>query len=185
MKAIASGNPAVLTLAAADAELQRLGVLQRNHADEQFLARRNLKQLPDTIERLKERLAALTADMNTTTAHAHDRVTIGKRACSNEDTIGALKDTLDALPGRVHEMRRVPLGLYRGLRFGLVLHPQFSPEVFLEGKTNRQVADELYVTTKTVEFHISQILARLGIDSRTQIAAALDGTPPGHLKPGT
>jgi DNA-binding CsgD family transcriptional regulator len=44
-----------------------------------------------------------------------------------------------------------------------------------EGKTNRQVADELYVTTKTVEFHISQILARLGIDNRTQIAAALDG----------
>jgi ATP/maltotriose-dependent transcriptional regulator MalT len=51
-----------------------------------------------------------------------------------------------------------------------------------EGKTNRQVADELYVTTKTVEFHISQILARLGIDSRTQIAAAL-GRRAGHPRP--
>src|SRR4029077_20429180 len=34
VKAIASGNPAVLTLAEADAELQRLTVLRRNHADE-------------------------------------------------------------------------------------------------------------------------------------------------------
>ena len=34
--------------------------------------------------------------------------------------------------------RRVPLGIYRGLRFGLVLHPQFPPEVYLEGATTRQ-----------------------------------------------
>ncbi|MHC5539455.1 DEAD/DEAH box helicase family protein, partial [Singulisphaera rosea] len=34
VKAIASGNPAVLTLAEADAELQRLAVLKKNHSDE-------------------------------------------------------------------------------------------------------------------------------------------------------
>ena len=38
VKAIASGNPAVLTLAEADAELQRLAVLKKNHTDEQYLA---------------------------------------------------------------------------------------------------------------------------------------------------
>ena len=38
VKAIASGNPAVLTLAEADAELQRLHVLNKNHTDEQYLA---------------------------------------------------------------------------------------------------------------------------------------------------
>ena len=43
MKAIASGNPAVLTLAEADAELQRLLTLRKHHADEQFLARRNVQ----------------------------------------------------------------------------------------------------------------------------------------------
>ena len=47
MKAIASGNPAVLTLAETDAELQRLAILQKNHRDEQYLARRNLRDLPD------------------------------------------------------------------------------------------------------------------------------------------
>jgi DNA-binding NarL/FixJ family response regulator len=43
------------------------------------------------------------------------------------------------------------------------------------GKTNRQVAHDLYISIKTVEFHISQILTRLGIDSRGDIAAALTG----------
>src|SRR6266853_2510549 len=56
VKAIASGNPAVLTLAAADAELQRLTVLKKNHADEQYLARRRLRELPETIDRLTQRL---------------------------------------------------------------------------------------------------------------------------------
>src|SRR5262249_46737403 len=50
VKAIASGNPAVLTLAEADAELQRFAVLKKNHADEQYLARRSLRQLPQAIK---------------------------------------------------------------------------------------------------------------------------------------
>jgi DNA-binding CsgD family transcriptional regulator len=42
-----------------------------------------------------------------------------------------------------------------------------------EGKSNRQVARELYITVKTVEYHVSQIFAKLGIDARAGIAAAL------------
>src|SRR5438128_9037790 len=82
VKAIASGNPAVLTLAEADAELQRLSVLKRNHADEQYLARRNLRELPRTIERLSQRLAGLTADRETATSHADDPITVGSHTCS-------------------------------------------------------------------------------------------------------
>jgi DNA-binding CsgD family transcriptional regulator len=37
------------------------------------------------------------------------------------------------------------------------------------------VAHDLYISIKTVEFHISQILARLGIDHRGDSAAALAG----------
>ena len=54
VKAIASGNPAVLTLAETDAELQRLAILQEEPPDEQYLARRNLRDLPDDIKRLDE-----------------------------------------------------------------------------------------------------------------------------------
>jgi DNA-binding CsgD family transcriptional regulator len=41
------------------------------------------------------------------------------------------------------------------------------------GKSNQQVARDLYITVKTVEYHVSQILTRLSIDTRTEIAAAL------------
>ena len=70
VKAIASGNPAVLTLAEADAELQRLAVLKKHHADEQFLARRKLRELPGDIARLERRRDALGQDIATATAHA-------------------------------------------------------------------------------------------------------------------
>jgi len=57
VKAIASGNPAVLTLAEADAELQRLTLLKKNHLDEQYLARHNVRKLPGTIAALSDRMS--------------------------------------------------------------------------------------------------------------------------------
>jgi hypothetical protein len=45
---------------------------------------------------------------------------------------------LDSLPRNVRETRRVPLGIYRGVRFGIVLSPNFAPDVYLEGATTRQ-----------------------------------------------
>ncbi len=138
VKAIASGNPAVLTLAEADAELQRLNLLKKNHVDEQYVARRSVKNLPSTIESLSERLSKLTADEATATAHASDPITIGKRAWPRQDASGVLADQLDHLPRHVLEITRVPIGSYRGLRFGLILHPHFPPDVYLEGALTRQ-----------------------------------------------
>ena len=137
VKAIASGNPAVLTLAEADTELQRLVILKKNHADEQYLARRALRELPETVERLKKRLAGLSADMATAAAHEPDPIVIGDRPCSRTDVPDILARRLDALPERVLESRRFPLGRYRGLAFGLVLHPGGSAEAFLEGAALR------------------------------------------------
>src|SRR6059058_4028546 len=54
VKAIASGNPAILTLAEANAEVQRLNVLRKGHLDEQYLARRNVRNLPGLIADLSE-----------------------------------------------------------------------------------------------------------------------------------
>jgi DNA-binding NarL/FixJ family response regulator len=51
------------------------------------------------------------------------------------------------------------------------------------GKTNQQIADELFVTVKTVEAHITRILSKLNMTSRTQIALwAVDNKliPPAH-----
>ncbi len=140
VKAIASGNPAVLTLAEADAELQRLNVLKKNHADEQFLARRNLRVLPETIERLSKRLADLTADLATATTHAEDPITIGNRTVYPKEALDILGKALNSIPEQVRETRRFPLGVYRGLRFGIVLDPQFAPELYLAGAATRQTA---------------------------------------------
>src|SRR5699024_4689218 len=107
-----SGNPAVLTLAQADAELQRLTLLKKNHLDEQFVARRNVKNLPTTIASLTERLDSLAADQATAVAHVGDLVTVGNRLCSPDKTLAALDRLLDALPFDVRELRRVPLGVY-------------------------------------------------------------------------
>ncbi len=137
VKAIASGNPAVLTLAEADAELQRLAVLRRNHADEQYLARRSLRELPGSIETLSRRLNDLGSDLKTVTDHASDPLVIGGRDCRRESELETLAGRLDALPERVRETRRFPLGTYRGLRFGVVLHGNDAAEVFLEGAATR------------------------------------------------
>jgi DNA-binding NarL/FixJ family response regulator len=40
-----------------------------------------------------------------------------------------------------------------------------------EGRTNRQIAGQLFISEKTVSVHVSNILAKLGVGSRTEAAA--------------
>jgi DNA-binding CsgD family transcriptional regulator len=42
-----------------------------------------------------------------------------------------------------------------------------------EGRTNREIAYELYVTLKTVEGHLARAYAKLEITGRGQLARAL------------
>jgi DNA-binding CsgD family transcriptional regulator len=42
-----------------------------------------------------------------------------------------------------------------------------------EGPTNREIAQTLFVTPKTVEIHLSSVYRKLGISSRSQLPAAL------------
>ena len=48
-----------------DAEMQRLNLLKKNHMDEQYVARRNVRDLPGVIESMTDRLDNLTADAGT------------------------------------------------------------------------------------------------------------------------
>ena len=137
VKAIASGNPAVLTLAEADAELQRLTLLKKNHLDEQYVARRSVRDLPGAINALSDRLGKIRNDEAVAMARIDDPISIGGRTYPRDDIIEVLGTKLDALPKHVREPTKVPLGHYRGLRFGLVLDGNFPPEVFLEGATTR------------------------------------------------
>ncbi len=59
----------------------------------------------------------------------------------------------------------------------------FSPQEYQvalavsRGATNRQVAEELFLSQKTVEYHLSSIYRRLGLTSRAELAAEMRTLP--------
>ena len=42
-----------------------------------------------------------------------------------------------------------------------------------EGLSNKEIADELVVTVKTIEWHLNHSFAKLGISSRTELHGKL------------
>jgi hypothetical protein len=46
------------------------------------------------------------------------------------------------------------------------------------GLTNRQIAQRLHITTKTVEMHLTRTDGKLGIARRSALARLLTGTQP-------
>lgn len=51
-------------------------------------------------------------------------------------------------------------------------------EAVARGLTNREVADHLYLSVKTVDFHLQQMYRKLGIRSRTELAVRMAGYLP-------
>lgn len=51
------------------------------------------------------------------------------------------------------------------------------------GRSNREVAEALFVSRKTVEYHLGNAYGKLGITRREQLAAALDGDQPAPTRP--
>ena len=101
-----------------------------------------------------------------------------RRAAAQQLT--AARDTLAALGARpALERAERELGacglkpLRRSAREqpGLTPQEQAVARLVAMGRTNRQVADELLLSTKTVEVHLTRIYAKLGITSRSQLAA--------------
>ena len=44
-------------------------------------------------------------------------------------------------------------------------------QLLADGRTNRQIADELFITPKTASVHVSRILMKLGVSNRAAAAA--------------
>jgi len=51
----------------------------------------------------------------------------------------------------------------------------------VRGKSNRDISTDLLVTERTVESHVSSILSKLGVDSRTEAAAWVRDTGLSHF----
>jgi DNA-binding NarL/FixJ family response regulator len=71
------------------------------------------------------------------------------------------------------ELRAAGLGATRGDSDVLGLTPQEEAvsELVARGLSNREVAAELYVSAKTVQYHLTRVYTKLGVRSRAQLAA--------------
>jgi DNA-binding CsgD family transcriptional regulator len=71
------------------------------------------------------------------------------------------------------ELKAGGLHMMRGARGHAELTPQEEAVTSLvaQGLSNREVAAELYVSPKTVQYHLTRIYAKLGIRSRSELAA--------------
>ncbi len=73
--------------------------------------------------------------------------------------------------GPLHNQLLAPPGVPRG-------HVELTPQeeavslLVAQGLSNREVAAELYVSPKTVQYHLTRIYAKLGVRSRAELGAA-------------
>ncbi|MFI8960673.1 BREX system ATP-binding domain-containing protein [Streptomyces sp. NPDC053493] len=58
-----------------------------------------------------------------------------------------------------------------GDAFGLTPREQDVLRLVADGRTNRQIAEELFISPKTASVHVSNILAKLGVSGRGEAAA--------------
>ena len=61
---------------------------------------------------------------------------------------------------------------------GLTPAEQAVARLVATGRTNRQTAAELYVSVKTIEFHLGHIFAKLGIRSRQDLITRIGAPQP-------
>jgi hypothetical protein len=96
IKAIASGNPAVMEKVRVDTEIRKLDQLRSSHINQQHNIRWQVKSLPEQIERALRYHAAVSADILTRDAHTDEEFTmkVGNRDFSGK---GAREEAGNAL----------------------------------------------------------------------------------------
>ena len=81
------------------------------------------------------------------------------------------KPGASSTPMELVETIRVPSRSRFGARPKLTRHQKEIIALIARGYTNRHIAEQLVITTGTVANHIAQMLDRLGVDNRVQLAA--------------
>ncbi len=144
IKAIASGNPAVMEKVKVDTELRKLDQLRAAHLNQHYTIRSQLRELPKRIAEAEETLACLTQDIATRDANADEefRMTVGDKVYSGK---GAREEASHALAyaallGR-DDSTMQPRAAFRGFQIlsrgkqltGLALDGEPVPDLFVRG----------------------------------------------------
>lgn len=97
------------------------------------------------------------------------------KSVSSEELVYAINGALKGMPVMSGEVSQA---LARGIRRKNTEDEdenltQREKEVLLliaEGKSNKEISEELYISIKTVKTHVSNLLMKLGAEDRTQLA---------------
>lgn len=86
----------------------------------------------------------------------------------------AVEDALDALHALASRVSVAPVRAARNRGLPLTRRQLEVAQLIARGYTDRKIAEELFITTGTVGVHVHQILRNLSLQSRWQVAAALE-----------
>jgi len=97
------------------------------------------------------------------------------KSVSSDELVYAIKGALRGMPVMNSEVSQA---LTRGLRQksvqsedeGLTSREKEVLLLIAEGKTNKDISEELYISIKTVKTHVSNLLMKLEVEDRTQLA---------------
>ncbi len=67
-------------------------------------------------------------------------------------------------------------------QLGLTQREREVLDLVAAGRTNRQIADALFISSKTASVHVSNILAKLGVANRGEAAALARELGIGHAR---
>ena len=108
-----------------------------------------------------------------------------RRALAEFDRLGARPAAADAARRlRVMGARGIPRGPRSSTKAnaaGLTAREQEILQLVADGQTNRDIAARLFLSEKTVGHHVSAILGKLGVPSRTQAARLAERQETGQL----
>jgi predicted ATPase/DNA-binding CsgD family transcriptional regulator len=144
---------------------------------------RDALRLIGAAERLRQELAAprppgdqpavdssLALARKTLGSEAAERALDDGRRAQTDAIVQESLDLAESVSGASGAERSAPAVVQAETTYGLTSREQDVLRLVVEGHSNPEIADRLFISHKTVRNHVTNILAKLGVDSRTAAA---------------